>query len=152
MALHIFDFINNLSLLRKWVSRYGDQFRNVLVHFASVEYIFYVSLNTEFHNMRTEYKEQIPLIHFLLYFLLIINLRWSLDLSLPLHTQSLPSLLKLCCLTSSLTHSLKTLSLFQRYPFMITLPLQLMNLITEDISGWYCNPNLPNVLPTIRIP
>ena len=70
-------------MLRKWVSRYGDLFRDVLVRLASVEYTFYVILHAEFHNMRTEYKIIIILINLLLYFLLIINFQKSLDLLLP---------------------------------------------------------------------
>ena len=76
-------------MLRKWVSQYWDIFRDVLVHLASIDYIFYISLQI-FMIGEDSFKEKILLINFLLYLLFLLNWHRLIDGSLPDHSLIAP--------------------------------------------------------------
>ena len=119
-------------MLIKRVNQYGDRFRwyrdpfrHVLVHLASIEYIF-LRESTDFHDMPRECRRIRLLIH-LPEIARLVNPR-SLKNCSPISPQFLPGLLKLLCWNYLLPQRLKTLTLLKIYPFLIQFPLQWMNL------------------------
>ena len=159
-------------MLRKWVAWYGDRviryrdlFRDVLVRLASVEYSFCVSLQI-FMAYGRSVKEYIPLIHFLLYLLFLINCQRSLDLSLPNSSKIAPQSLPNCFPIAPWSAKAVLLNFFLASeaanlkppsnidftaPFTSSENEPLKIWLADYTSGWSFSPNPPNVLTSMRI-
>ena len=133
-------------MLIKWVNRYRDRvsryrdlFRDVLVHLEFVDYTSYVSLQS-FVTCEHNFKEQILLIHFLLYFLFIINLQWLLDHLLPDHSKIAPWSSEALMSNFFLALEAKNFNPHSKIAFPDPIPYSVNDhskiFLTEDPPGW----------------